>query len=194
MNKIQSIFVFTICLILNLSCSRSEKEKEAVVEKNTNIGQIENEFIAKCADACMVNIKLSEVGIKKAASDNVRVFLEQLKIDQSQLLTLLQALATSKAVTLPDSITPGKAHHITKISNENQDLKLDKKILTLVGAELRSEQRAFQEASTSTDTDVKQFLNANLILVKVSMDSVRSIRRREFPATSTRASKKPVRK
>jgi predicted outer membrane protein len=182
------------CLVsasLLFACGGPKKEKEEKKsQESKDATNTESDFIIKNSQACLMSIHVAKLGIKKASMSNIKELCKKIEVDQESLHSELKDLASAKNVTLQDTLSPTRARRLTALAEAKEEPELDKKILTMLGGEIRAIHKAFGEAGAMTDSDIKALIQEHSTNVKANLDSIRSIRRKEFP--SVRVSKKPA--
>lgn len=143
--------------IYTLSSSLIAKE-----EKLTTLSPMETKFIQEAAGAGMAEMKLAELGGRKAESRETKAFAMMITRDHGVAHTELNELAVKKGVTLPGEMDAGKVDTLKKLEAA-EGKAFDRMFLTEMvkchGMDIKNFQTAAKEAK---DQDLKMFVGKTL--------------------------------
>lgn len=75
---------------------------------NPMLAQVDHDFVMKAADGNLFEIKAGEMAANKAVADSVRKFGHHMVTDHGMAGMELKALAQSKMLTIPETLSPAK--------------------------------------------------------------------------------------
>lgn len=184
------IFLFPVLIILlcMAACGTGEKKSETPVR--TEVDSTTAAFFKRTAKACLQAIDATELAMKKSGSKEFGDLCAKINAQQKELIRDLKQLADIKAVNLPDSsATSGK----NRLGNATRD-EFERKVLLHLSSSLRSELKAMKSVNESTDAGIKSLISRYMPDLKASVDTLRSLRVRKFPATKAVKHNRAVRK
>jgi putative membrane protein len=171
-----------------IGCNRGEKEKINDSSKTDSVSKETQNFFKATAEACLVNIEQTRMCVEKCALPELRKISSEVNVQQKNLMNELRDLAAMKNISMPDSLNGIQRRRIAALDSLKIDL-LDKRLMSRIAFEIRNEVKAFKTVETTTDSDIKGFVLRNFPEIQAEADTLRSFRRREFPATQTRSKK-----
>jgi putative membrane protein len=143
-------------------------------EKDT-LNTSEVSFIKHAASDDAAEVKLAELGAKKADRPDVKAFAEMLVTDHTQSNVELAKLAATKGVELSGVIEPSKAKVFQKLE-QSSGTEFEKKFLAEMVSDHKMCVSNFEKASKeSKDTDVKAFANALLPKLKAHLEKAKEL-------------------
>lgn len=100
-----------VIMLIAAGCQPKNPDSKEIGEEQ-NEGKFENtslendsEFAVAAAEGSMLEVQLGQLAIQKATSDVVKQFAQQMITDHSKASEELMALASSKNITLPTSLS-----------------------------------------------------------------------------------------
>jgi putative membrane protein len=184
---IQSVLII-ISFAAIIGCNRTEKEKTSDASKTDSVSEETKNFLRKTAEACLLNIEQTQIGSEKFSLPELRKISSEVNVQQKSLMNELRELATLKNISVPDSLSRLQLRKVAALDSLQTD-DLDKRLMSRISFEIRNEVKAFKTAEATSDSDIKGFISRNFPQIQAELDTLRTLRRREFPATQTRSKK-----
>lgn len=180
------LFLFAGGLILLMDCSngrrddsvnnanaQNAKKDSAVTPRST--AQDDAKFLVKAADGGMLEVQLGQIAEKRAISRRVKNFGAMMVKDHSQANSDLTALASSKNVTVPQTLSDDSQKKLNKM-NAVTGTDFDKAYIDMMVDDHNDDVSDFtKEAKESTDNDVQSFANKTLPVLQTHLDSAKAI-------------------
>ena len=142
-------------------------------------------FIKHAASDDAAEVKLAELGAKKADRADVKAFAEMLVTDHTKSNEELAKLATTKGVELSGVIEPAKAKVFQKLE-KSSGTEFDKKFLAEMVSDHKMCVSNFEKASKEAkDTDVKEFANGLLPKLKAHLEKAKELSLEETAGVKT---------
>ena len=133
------------------------------------------DFMKKAAKGGMAEVELGRMAVQKGASAQVRDFGSRMMTDHSKADRELMALAASKGVELPKSISLGEdvsVAHLKMLSCKS----FDEAYVKMMVEDHKEDVADFQQESQSaTDPDVKNFASKVLPVLQSHLDKITQI-------------------
>ncbi|MES2310166.1 MAG: DUF4142 domain-containing protein, partial [Verrucomicrobiota bacterium] len=131
----------------------------------------------KTAQNGATEVKLGEIGAKKATRKEVRDFGDMLATDHRKMNDDLKALAKKKGVTLSDTLDSKHQKKIDDISSTASD-SFDKKYLACLVESHQTNIRKFEKIQKSTqDSDLQHFVAQYLPALNDHEQKARSLQK-----------------
>jgi len=132
-------------------------------------------FIKHAASDDAAEVKLAELGAKKADRPDVKAFAAMLVTDHTKSNEELAKLAATKGVALSGVIEPSKAKVFQKLE-KSSGTEFDKKFLAEMVSDHKMCVSNFEKASKEAkDTDVKAFANGLLPKLKAHLEKAKEL-------------------
>lgn len=162
----------------NTNNAQHEDSVDSAKAVNKEVAPVDKEssdFAVKAADAGMLEIALGKLAQEKAMSPRVKDFGAMMVRDHSKAGDELKSIATSKNITLPDSVGTDYKKHIDDMSKMSGK-DFDKHYIDMMVSGHKDVSDMFQSASSNlTDPDLKTFATNTLPTIKMHLDSAQAI-------------------
>ena len=139
-------------------------------------------FVKQAAASGKAEVKLADLGVKKADRSDVKAFAEMIAADHAKVNDELKALAKTKGVELSEVIEPahaGKFQKLEKLSGK----EFDKEFLAeMVGGHKKSISHYEKAAKDAADSDVKAFAEKTLPTIKGHLAKAEELTTKEVSA------------
>ncbi|GAB3217806.1 DUF4142 domain-containing protein [Algoriphagus aestuariicola] len=197
--NIQSILAFSIgltgTLILASSCSEKTVDSKEVAE-NENVDKltaddqtivvIDNDsgvkFLMDAAEMQLEEISLGKLAQKKGTASDVKELGKMMEADHTQSFTEISALAQSKAVSIPTSVTEDSKDVYTKLEEKTGN-DFDKTYSEMMVEHHEDAIDLFEKASTdSEDPAIKTWANSKLPGLKTHLDHAKACKEKRKDA------------
>jgi putative membrane protein len=124
-----------------------------------NVSHADGNFFQKAAASGMEELAISKAVVERLSQESVRQFARTMIDDHSKVNRELAALATQKAVSLPEA--DEKIDGVSKTwSQKTKDV--DKEYLSKMVSDHKAAVEVFQKGATSHDRDIAQFAQGKL--------------------------------
>lgn len=134
-------------------------------------------FMTKAADGGMMEVQLGQLAQQQAESQRVKDFGAMMVRDHQKANDELKILASTKSVTLSDSLTPEHKRHVTNLQNK-KGTAFDKAYMSMMVQDHQKDIKEFEKASNELpDAEVKGFATRTLPVLKTHLDSATAINR-----------------
>lgn len=132
-------------------------------------------FAVDVANGGMMEIELGNYAQQNAADDRVKAFGAMMAKDHTLANNELQAIASSKNITLPASIGNDTKKEIEKLMKKTGK-DFDKAYMSMMLDDHKKDVSAFEKnAKECKDTAIKKFAIKTLPVLKVHLDSAKAI-------------------
>lgn len=132
-------------------------------------------FVKHEAAAGMAEVKLAELGVKKAERADVKAYAEMLVTDHTKANEELAKLAATKGVELSDVLEPKHAETFQDLEKSN-GADFDKKFLSEVTGSHKKCVKNFEEAAEdSKDADLKAWAAKMLPALKTHLEQAKEL-------------------
>ncbi|MFN0075314.1 MAG: DUF4142 domain-containing protein [Prosthecobacter sp.] len=143
-------------------------------EKDT-LDAADVKFVKHAAAAGMAEVKVAELGVKKAENADVKAFATMIAADHTKVNEELKALATTKGIELSDVIDPKHADTFQKLEKLSGK-EFDKEFLdTLVSSHKKGVSNFEDAAKDAKNADVKAFAEKTLPALKAHLDKAKEL-------------------
>ncbi len=164
------------------SCGGGTTTKDDSVDSaqqvNETVAPVDNEssdFAVKAADAGMTEVKLGELAQQNASSQRVKDFGSMMVRDHSKANDELKSLASTKSITLPDSVSDEHRRHMDDLMKK-KGREFDKDYIDMMVNGHQDVADMFEKASNNLkDPDLKGFATNTLPVIKAHLDSAKAI-------------------
>jgi putative membrane protein len=197
----QSYYISAIFIFL-FSCGSPDSVKEAKKENAekidsqmntvTNIdsanlpSRADADFLVNAASGAMMEVQLGELAQTNARNQRVKRFGSMMIKDHGEGIEKLKAMASSKNVTLPDSISRRQQKEIDDLK-KMKGTAFDQAYIDLMIDDHKKDIREFErEATGGTNEAIKSLASDNLKMLHTHLDSATNIQKLVGkPPTST---------
>ena len=125
----------------------------------------------------MTEIELGKLAIQKAQSAKVKAFGQQMIDDHTRAANELKAIATSRNVTLPDSLSEKSRKHVEELSGKS-GAAFDKAYMNMMVDGHADVMKEFDvETKNGSDPEVLRFATNTLPVIKSHADSAEVIKK-----------------
>jgi len=134
------------------------------------------DFLVKAMDGGIMEVDLGNIVKTKARNERVKKFGEMMIKDHTEANGKLKELAASRHVEVPSRVSNDKADMIGKLNKKDRK-DFDKAYIDMMVDDHQEDIKEFEEAGNKTnDTQVKQFINRTLPVLRKHLDSCTAIR------------------
>lgn len=148
---------------------------QAVNKETAPVDKASSDFAVEAANGGLMEVELGKIAQEKGTSQRVKDFGAMMVRDHGKANDELKALATSKNITLPDSVGAEHRDHIMDMSKKTGK-DFDKAYIDMMVSDHKEDIDKFQKASTDlTDPDLKTFASSTLPTLKAHQDSAKAI-------------------
>ncbi len=134
-------------------------------------------FMTKAASGGMMEVQLGQLAQQQAESQRVKDYGAMMVRDHGKANDELKSLASTKNVTLSDSLTAEHKRHVTNLQNK-KGTAFDKAYISMMVQDHQKDIKEFEKASNNlADGEVKAFATRTLPVLKTHLDSATSINR-----------------
>ena len=128
-------------------------------------------FLVKATDGGIMEVDLGNIARVKGQNARVKAFGEMMITDHSAANNQIKQLAAARNVEIPSRVSNEKADMIGKI-NKKELKDFDKAYIDMMVDDHKEDIKEFEEAAGKvTDTEVKQFINNTLPVLRRHLDS-----------------------
>ena len=187
----KSLFFATVITLMATACNNSSNDS---VEKadSTNKARIDSnadtngkaaiaadketsDFLVKAADGGIMEVDLGNIAKTKGRHASVKKFGEMMVEDHSKANAKLKDLAAARNVEVPARVSNDKAETMAKL-NKKDAKDFDKAYIDMMVDDHKEDIKEFEDAGNKiNDTEVKQFINNTLPVLRKHLDSCTSI-------------------
>lgn len=141
----------------------------------TGINADDASFMVEVANGGMTEVALSKLAEQKASSQRVKDFASMMVKDHTQANDRLKSIASSKNVTLPDSLSEKSKGVLEKLTNA-KSINFDKQYMQVMLDDHQATVKKLEDGTQqSQDTQLKQWISNVLPVVQMHLDSAVSI-------------------
>jgi len=134
----------------------------ASTDSTANAQEDDAEAVVEIASGGMMEVELAKIAVEKATSSQVKSFAKMLVTDHTKANEELKALATSKNITLPSSLSDKHQKMLNDISEESGK-KFDKEYMNMMVKDHKDDIDKFQKiADKGNDAEIKAFASKTL--------------------------------
>jgi putative membrane protein len=142
--------------------ARSAASQHADRVHAANLSKEDRDFLNDAAQGGLLEVKLGEVAVKQAGSDDVKKFGQRMIDDHTKVNSRLADIARDAGVILPTELTKKQQDDVTKLS-QLAGAKFDKEYMSRMVDDHEHDVKAFEKASKdSKDPALKQFAASTL--------------------------------
>lgn len=141
----------------------------------SSLGSDDTDFVKKAAKGNLAEVELGHLALKKASSPGVKQFANRMIKDHTKANQELSALAASKGVEVPKSVSLGEdvsMAHLKMVSGKS----FDDAYIKLMVKDHKEDVADFQKAAEySQDPDVKKFAAKTLPTLQSHLTKIEEI-------------------
>jgi putative membrane protein len=155
-----------IALGLLCSCNNDNNKPEDSTEAAEDANDVkfdkdshekDAEFAVKAADGGMFEVAAADLALSKTTNADVKALAEMMKKDHSAANTELKAMAASKNITLPDSMSNDKQDMMEKL-REKSGADFDKEYVDMMVDDHDKDIQLFnKESMDGTDKEIRDW-------------------------------------
>ena len=132
-------------------------------------------FVTKAARGGMMEVELGNVAQQQAKSQRVKDFGSMMVTDHTNANNELKSIASSKNVTVPDSLLPEERKHIDMLKKKT-GTDFDKAYMNMMVEDHKKDVAEFKkESESSKNADIKNFAAKTLPVLQKHLDSAKAI-------------------
>lgn len=132
-------------------------------------------FMTKAASGGMMEVQLGQIAQDQAQNQRVKDFGAMMVRDHSKANDELKTLASTKNVTLSDSLMPDHKHHVTDLQKK-KGTAFDKAYMNMMVQDHQKDIQEFEKASNNlSDGEIKAFATRTLPVLRAHLDSANAI-------------------
>jgi putative membrane protein len=132
-------------------------------------------FMTKAASGGTMEVQLGQYAQEQAQSQRVKDFGAMMVRDHTKANDELKSLASTKNVTLSDSLMPDHKRHVTALKTK-KGAAFDKAYMTMMVQDHQKDVQEFEKASNNlSDGEVKAFATRTLPVLRAHLDSATAI-------------------
>lgn len=173
---IQSAFVAFILLFASCTNNQRPDDTTDVAEEHNDAKFVNDrqaddaQFLVNAAEINLEQIQLGQLAQQHGTTTQVKELGKMMEDAHSKSLRDLTALAKSKMITIPTSLTDN-THDNYNILNEKSVNDFDKAYVDMIVSSHKNAIEVFEEASTdSYDTAIKSWATASLTDLRSNLD------------------------
>lgn len=169
---------FVVIVLLISSCSNSQKPKDTKeVAEDRNEDKFDNnkqekdaQFLVNAAEIDLEEIQLGQLAQQNGTTTHVKDLGKMMVVAHTKSLNDLTALANSKMITIPTSLTEDAQDAYQKLSEKSGN-DFDKAYSDMMVSEHKDAIAAFEKASTDGyDADIKNWATVSLPDLRKHLD------------------------
>lgn len=163
--------------------TREAKDSNAVKMDSTGTGEhtkasvpatvskSDAQFVVTVADAGMTEVKLGQMAQQKSMDNDVKEYGAMMEKDHTKAGERLKALATSKNLTLPDSVSQDMQKNIDDLQKKSGK-DFDKSYINMMIGDHKKVISLFEdESKNGSDADIRAFADSTLPILKGHLNS-----------------------
>ena len=136
----------------------------------------DNKFVMKAASGGLMEVELGKLAQAKASNAKVKEFGSMMVTDHSKANDELKALAQSKGITLPGTMTDEHQKHVKDLS-EKTGTDFDEAYMKMMVNDHKDDVDKFEECSKdSKDADLKAFATKTLPVLQKHLAEAKTIK------------------
>jgi putative membrane protein len=159
-----------IVFLLAQACQNSHPKNYSL----TNIDSADQKFIKTAIEGGLTEIKASGLAITNSNNQKVISLAKMMITDHTNADSVLVKMENDKMVQGKDTISTGHQQMINTMSKQN-GAAFDKAYLAAMIADHEAAVDLFTTAGKSTDADVSKFATQTLPIIKMHLESARSV-------------------
>jgi len=168
-------FILVLAALQSCSNSKPEDTKEVATEQNEakfdNATEDDAKFLVSAAEINLEEIQLGKLAQEKSMNADVKSLGKMMETEHTKALEDLQALAASKQITLPTSLTDDGMSANNKLMDMKSS-KFDKEYCDLMVNGHKDAISKFEKASTdAADSDIRSWAASMLPALRTHLDN-----------------------
>lgn len=141
----------------------------------SNGAESEKEFLKQAAQSQLAEIKLVEIAVKRAGSEKVKQFGEQMIVDHSKANQEVTQLARQEGVDMPKELSPKQREKADKFSGLSGEA-FDKAYMEYMTKDHRKDVMEFERSAQQIqDPQVRQWARETLPVLKNHLQTAQQI-------------------
>jgi putative membrane protein len=146
---------------------------------NAVLDTADQSFVMKAASSSLMEVELGNIASQNASSERVKNFAQMMVRDHGQANNQMQGIASQKGITLPSQPMQEHQQHINMLRNK-QGRDFDNNYMSHMVQHHEKDVQEFERASGSLrDAELRNFASTNLPVLRMHLDSARTIRGRQ---------------
>jgi len=142
---------------------------------NNSMQENDTKFMMKAASGGMMEVELGQMAQQKAQSQRVKDFGAMMVRDHTKANNELKALAATKNVSVPASMTEEHQEHVTGIGKKSGK-DFDKAYMSMMVDDHQKDISDFDnESNNGSDAEVKAFAAKTLPVLRTHLESAKSV-------------------
>jgi putative membrane protein len=135
----------------------------------------DSSFIKEALNASMMEVELGKVATQKAKNRRVKNFASMMVTDHSKAINDLKQLASGMNITVAGEMDSSHKRHIADMKKLSGD-EFEKHYMSMMVDDHQKDIASFNNASRSSDNNVKNFATKTLPVLQKHMDSATAIK------------------
>jgi putative membrane protein len=136
-------------------------------------------FAVNAAQGGMMEVQLGQLAGQQASAQDVKDFGAMMVRDHSKGGDKLKAIAASKNLTLPDSLSPDMQKEMTDLQNKSGK-DFDKAYISMMVDDHKKDIKEFEnEAKNGSDADIRGFADSSLHMLNMHLDAAEKCHKME---------------
>ena len=149
----------------------------AAASPTDTLGMEDRKFVLEAASGGMLEVQAGQLAEQNGTHARVKSFGAMMVRDHSAANDHLRAVASSRNMMLPDSMTTKHKEHLESLRSKTGNA-FDKAYMSMMVTDHREDVNKFQVASNNAkDTAVKGFATRTLPVLRMHLDSAQAINR-----------------
>lgn len=159
------------------SVDTAEKMNEAMTENTAGpITEDDTKFAVMAADAGMTEVELGKLALSKSKNEDVKKYAQMMVDDHTAANNKLMALASSKQISLPSTMSDEHKKHMEDMSKMN-GADFDKHYIDMMVDDHGTVVDEFKKENENTkDADLKAFTSETLPVLTKHHDEAKMIK------------------
>ncbi|MBC5774427.1 DUF4142 domain-containing protein [Pontibacter sp. KCTC 32443] len=185
MKKIASTGLIACALLFSLSCNQKQEPVEEAQEANEEVAEgteMEDEmtdmsdFMTKAASGGMMEVELGKMAQEKGQHKDVKSFGQMMVTDHTKANTELKALAGTKNITLPDSMSKDHMDHVSEL-RQKTGAEFDKAYMDMMVSDHEEDVQLFEDAAQNLqDPEAKSFASKTVPVLRKHLDRAKQVK------------------
>ena len=132
-------------------------------------------FMTKAASGGTLEVQLGQLALRQGSNQRVKDFGAMMVRDHGKANDELKGIASSKNVTLSDSLMPEHKKHLQHLQNR-KGAAFDKEYMSMMVEDHQKDVGEFEKASNNlADGEVKAFATRTLPTLRAHLDSAKNV-------------------
>jgi putative membrane protein len=155
--------------------SNTAKMSDSAKTPAITVDKGDAEFAVKAANGGMAEVALGKLAQTKATNSKIKAFAEMMVTDHSKANAELMALAKSKNITLPATVTSDKQKEMDELGKKT-GADFDKAYVdAMIDGHKKTISLFEDESKTAKDPDIKTFVDKTLPTIKMHLQHIQAI-------------------